>query len=262
MTGVGMTINAEQERVILSHTLFGHVSKGESTEYAVFLDLDSDQTTGGRPAELGFPTRFKGAELVTRVRVHGGQIEGVHPVQLSEGRPAAPTAWRFDGGRFVDVTKSGVTASVSSPVGEELPFPTFDVVSTQLPANVVGHVGSRVRFQAITVGKGKDWVDVLPGEKESSTVPAGSAILFMAPPRFPACTTIPEVVRPGDVVTIKAAGFDRPGEKVIHAVLGGEPIANVALNRAGNMATDVAIPEQTRGAALYYHPGWGQRVDG
>jgi hypothetical protein len=29
MTGVGMTINPEQERVILSHTLFGLVSKGE-----------------------------------------------------------------------------------------------------------------------------------------------------------------------------------------------------------------------------------------
>jgi hypothetical protein len=116
MTEVGMTINAKQERVILSHTLFGLVSKDESTEYAAFLDLDSDQTTGGRPAELGFPTRFKGAELVTRVRVQGGLIEGVHPVQLSEARPATPTVWRFDGGEFADVTKRRVTATVSSPV--------------------------------------------------------------------------------------------------------------------------------------------------
>jgi hypothetical protein len=38
MTGVGMTINPKQERVILSHTLFGLVSKDESTEYAAFLE--------------------------------------------------------------------------------------------------------------------------------------------------------------------------------------------------------------------------------
>src|SRR5215208_1868098 len=246
MTGVGMMINAKQKRVILSHTLSGLISKDESTEYSAFLDLDSDQTTGGRPAELGFPTRFKGAELVTRVRVQGAKIEGVNPVQLSESRPAKPTVWRFDRGKFVDVTKSGVTASVTSPVGEELPFPTFDVVSAQLPADVVGHVGSRVRLQAITAGKGKDWVDVLPGERPSRTVPAGSAVLFMSPAKFPSCTATPDVVQPGDVVTIKAAGFDRPGEDV-HVVLGSEPIGNVALDRARNMSTDVAIPGDTRG---------------
>src|SRR5215216_1137303 len=246
MTAVGMTINAEREQVILSHTLFGLVSKDESTEYAAFLDLDSDPTTGGRPAELGFPTRFKGAELVTRVRVQGSKIRSIHPGQLGEGRTATPTAWRFEGGAFSDVRKSGVTASVSSPVGEELPFPTFDVVSAELPADVVGHVGSQVRLQAITAGKGKDWVDVLPGEKPSRVVPAGSAVLFMTPLRFPACTTIPEVVQqPGDVVTLKAAGF-HPGEAV-HVILGDEPIVTEELNGAGNMSTDVAIPEETRG---------------
>jgi hypothetical protein len=246
MTAVGMTINAKQEQVILSHTLFGLVSKDESTEYAAFLDLDSDQTTGGRPAELGFPTRFKGAELVTRVRVQGGPSEGVHPVQLSEARPATPTVWRVDGGRFVDVTKRGVTATVSSPVGEEMPFPIFDVVSAQLPSDVVGDVGSRVRLQAITVGKGKDWVDVLPGEKVSRRVPAGSADLYMTPPTYPACTTIPEVAQPGDVVTLKAAGFDSPGAEV-DVFLDAEPIANEELNRAGKMSTDVAIPQKSSG---------------
>jgi hypothetical protein len=143
-----------------------------------------------------------------------------------------------------------------------MPFPTFDVVSAQLPADVVGYVGSRVHLQAITAGKGKAWVDVLPGERPSRTVPAGSAVLFMSPPRFPACTTIPEGVQPDDVVTIKAAGFDRVGEEEVHVILGDEPIANVELNRAGNMSTDVAIPEETRGGAPYYHPGWEQRVDG
>jgi hypothetical protein len=251
MTGVGMTINPKQERVILSHTLFGLVTKDESTEYAAFLDLDSDQTTGGRPAELGFPTRFKGAELVTRVRVQGAQIEGVHPVQLSEGRPATPTVWRFEGGAFAKVTNSKVTATVSAPVGEpevkgERPFPMFDVVSAQLPADVVGHVGSRVRLQAITAGKGKDWVDVLPGEKVRRRVPAGSADLYMTPPTFPACTTIPEVAQPGEVVTLKAAGFDSPGAEV-DVLLDAEPIANEELNRVGKMSTDVAIPKKTRG---------------
>ena len=69
----------------------------------------------------------------------------------------------------------------------------------------------------------------------------------MTPPKFPACTTIPEVVqRPGDVVTLKAAGFDAPGEEV-DVFLDAELIANVEPNRAGNMSTDVAIPKETRG---------------
>ena len=246
MTGVGMTINPKQERVILSHTLFGLVSKDQSTEYAAFLDLDSDQTTGGRPAELGFRTRFKGAELVTRVRVQGGKIKRVHPGQVGEGRTATPTVWRFEGGEFADVTNSEVTATVSAPVGEELPFPIFDVVEAQLPSDVVGHIGSRVRLQAITAGKGKDWVDVLPGEKVRRRFPAGSADLYMTPPTFPACTTIPEVAHPGEVVTLKAAGFNAPGEAV-DVFLDAEPIANVELNRAGNMSTDVAIPNEPRG---------------
>jgi hypothetical protein len=54
------------------------------------------------------------------------------------------------------------------------------------------------------------------------------------------------VAQPGDVVTLKAAGFDTPGEEV-DVFLDDEPIANVELNRAGNMSTDVAIPKETRG---------------
>ena len=251
MTGVGMTINPKQERVILSHTLFGLVSKDESTEYAAFLDLDADQTTGGRPAELGFRTRFKGAELVTRVRVQGGKIKRVHPGQVGLGRMATPTVWRFEGGEFAKITDSEVTATVSAPVAEpevkgERPFPMFDVVSAQLPSDVVGQVGSRVRLQAITAGRGKDWVDVLPGEKVRRKVPAGSADLYMTPPTFPACTTIPEVSQPGDVVTLKAAGFDTPGAEV-DVLLDAEPIANEELNRAGKMSTDVAIPKKSSG---------------
>jgi hypothetical protein len=253
MTGVGMTINPNQERVILSHTLFGLASKDETTEYAAFLDLDSDQTTGGQPAELGFPTRFKGAELVTRVRAKGSKFKRVHPGQVSQGRPATPKVWRFEGGEFAHVTNSEVTASVSAsvaypeePHGEELPFPMFDVVSAQMPSDVVGHVGSRVRLQAITAGKGKDWVDVLPGEKVRRRVPAGSADLYMTSPTYPACTTIPEVAQPGDVVTLKAAGFDTPGAEV-DVFLDAEPIANEELNRAGKMSTDVAIPKKSSG---------------
>jgi hypothetical protein len=251
MTGVGMTINPEQEQVILSHTLFGLVSKGESTEYAAFLDLDSDQTTGGQPAELGFPTRFEGAELVTRVRVKGSKIKRVHPGQVGQGRTATPTVWRFEGGEFAKVTKSKVTATVSATVAEpegegERPAPMFDVVSAQLPSDVVGDVGSRVRLQAITAGKGKDWVDVLPGEKVRRRVPAGSADLFMTPPTFPACTTIPEAAQPGEVVTLKATGFDAPGEEV-DVFLDAEHVANAELNRAGKMSTDVTIPKETTG---------------
>jgi hypothetical protein len=39
-------------------------------EYFVLVDSDTDAATGGAPSDLGIPTEFQGAELVTRVRVH------------------------------------------------------------------------------------------------------------------------------------------------------------------------------------------------
>jgi hypothetical protein len=180
------------------------------------------------------------------VRVQGGKIQRVHPGQLGQGRTATPTVWRFEGGEFAKITKSGVTATVSAPVGEELPFPIFDVVEAQLPADVVGHVGSRVRLQAITVGKGKELGGCAARRDREQKGSCRFGGPLYDPPTYPACTTIPEVAQPGEVVTLKAAGFDAPGEEV-DVFLDCEPIANVELNRAGNMSTDVAIPKETRG---------------
>jgi hypothetical protein len=242
MRGVTMLLNANQERVGVSHHLYGLVSRQMRPEkskkrrrqkqYVAFLDLDSDRTTGGRAAKLGFRTRFKGAELVTRVSV--------------KGRTAKPTVWRFSAGSFANVTDRRVTAAISSPLSEELPFPIFEIVSAQLPADLVGQVGSRVRLQAITAGKGKG-VDVLPGGRRATRRPRlrGSVDLLIRPPRFPACTTVPKVVAPGGVVTIKAAGFRRRG--IVHVILGDESIANVRLNRRRRMSAEVAIPPDTRG---------------
>jgi hypothetical protein len=236
MTAVSMVVNVKRKRVFLSHTLYGLVptrvrAKRVRTSYVAFLDLDSDRATGGRAAKLGFRTRFRGAELATRV--------------LVEGRRVTPSVWRFARGRFERVRDRRVRASVRSPVGDEVPFPIFDVVSAQLPVDVVGRIGSRVRLQAITSGKGK-WVDVLPGERKVSrrARPKRSVLFSMFNPRFPACTTMPKIARPGAVVTIKASGFRRRGQDV-GVILGEELIARAELGRRGNMSIDVAIPETT-----------------
>jgi hypothetical protein len=241
MTGVSMTINNKKRRVILSHHLYGVAPRRirrESgaktrrvTSYAAFLDLDSEQGTGGRPAALGFRTRFRGADLVTRV--------------LVRQRKARPKVWRFTGGRFVDVTDRRVRGTIRSPVGEEAPFPIFDVVSADLPANVVGDVGRRVRLQAITAVKGNG-VDFLPGKKATRRRRANASVdLFINRPKFPVCSTTPQVVQPGGVVRLEASGFKRRGAGV-HVILGDELIANLELNRKGNLSAAVVIPGNAR----------------
>jgi hypothetical protein len=230
MTGVGLTVNATQGRLILSHHLYGLAPSAGVGEYLAFLDLDADPTTGGPPADLGFETGFEGAELVTRV--------------LVEGNSATPTIWRFNDERFVSVSDASVTATVASPQGEEIPFPVSGLVATQIPADVVGTVSERVRLQArSSVGAGEK-ADTLPGEEDGPISGGDSVLLFMTPPDFPVCSAAPELVRPGDAVKIEAAGFDRAGLASIF--LGGQSIADMQLDETGSASVDVSIPSDAR----------------
>jgi hypothetical protein len=77
--------------VEISQTIAGALPRISEGRYTTIIDLDNDPATGCDPAELGLSTAFKGAELVTNVRVQA-------PFQPK------PTVWRCEGGRFVDIS--------------------------------------------------------------------------------------------------------------------------------------------------------------
>ena len=232
LSWVSLVVNSQAGMLVFTHALLGIVPRDETNQYAVFADLDADATTGGAPAKLGFQTAFQGAELVARVVVE-------------PARRAVPTLWRFDGVDFIDVTDRGARAAITSPRGGEAPIPMYDVVSLELPLEVAGAVGPRVRLQAIAqqLATGKD-LDVLPGGP--GEWPEASAVdLGMVPPRFPVCAVTPDQAEPGDTVTVEATDFGRADEPV-HVVLGDLLIAQGVLDENGTVAIDFTIPAETR----------------
>jgi hypothetical protein len=228
MTHVVMAVNTNRELVTFTHSLFGLVNPDETNEYLAFADLDANPLSGGSPEALGFPTKFEGAELVTRVVVE-------------PGRRASPTVWRFENGKFVDVTDKNVQAQIVSPTGDEAPKPFFDVVTIEMSLGITGRIGSKVRIQAIARQLIKEGdLDVLPGA--AGEWPSDASVdLSMIPPDFAACGLTPAQVNPGDTVTLEATGFRRPNQAV-HIVLGDQLIANADLDDAGNLKTDIVIP--------------------
>src|SRR5262249_8770363 len=155
----------------LSHTLFGLVGPDETNQYLLFVDLDNDPTTGGAPAKLGFSTAFEGAELVTRVVVE-------------PGRKATATVWTFAGTDFAEVKDPGIHASVDSAVDDETETPVFDVVTAEVPLDVVGKIAPSVRVQAIAEqGQGNAEFDILPGDTDDRASKE-AAELFLVQPQF------------------------------------------------------------------------------
>ena len=94
--------NTTNQQTILAHRLLGIIPFDAVREYIMMLDLDANATTGGMPSDLGFPTGFRGAELVTRVLVHRSD-----EFQVAEGR-----VWKFEGGAFIEVTDPEIRADL------------------------------------------------------------------------------------------------------------------------------------------------------
>jgi hypothetical protein len=225
---IGMTLNREAGTVRIAHELFGLVPDHAHNQYLAFVDLDADAGTGGAAADLGFPTAFQGAELVTSVVVE-------------PGRTAVPTVWRFDGGGFVDVTNGRVQAAVVAPTGAEAPDPLFDVVGIDILADLVGDISPWVRVQAMALqlADGSE-VDALPGGP--GEWPTEAAVdLYLVASEFPVCVATPERVVPGERVVIEVAGFGRPDEPV-HVVLGDQLIADGALDGEGAAVVEFEVP--------------------
>jgi hypothetical protein len=231
MTGVRITRHEPRRTTVLSHNLFGLINETENYQYLVFLDLDADPNTGGRPEDLGFPTLFQGAEVVTRVAV-----QDYTPV---------PTVWVFDGSDFVAASDERIVAAIEPAIEGESGQAVFDVVSLSMPDSIAGPIRPTVRFQAIAemLAPESD-VDVLPGGRR--IVPTGNSdSLYPIPAQYPLCAMNPPQVDPGDTATVEVTGFNRPFEP-IHVVFGDQMVGQGTLDGAGEGATDFAVPNDAR----------------
>jgi hypothetical protein len=227
MTAVRIAVNASQDTVALSHVLFGLLRDDEENQYLLFLDLDTNPTTGGKPSELGFTTDFEGAEVVTRVAVAG----------LS----ATPTVWRYDGTSFVEIVDPNIEAQIVSAMEAESDMAVNDIVSVLIPIGLTEPIRPAVRFQAISEQLAPSpSLDVLPGGLGD---PPGNAseTAYPVAPVFPVCYADPPQVDPGDMATIHASNFGRWNEQV-HVILGDEPVADAVLDDTGNVSVSFVVP--------------------
>lgn len=91
-----VTANHEGSTTKLLHEPMGPLEPGrfkpsDYFDYYTFVDQDQDSATGGAAEALGVHIRFKGAELVTRVRV---AIITLH-IRVGSFFSFTPTVWRF-----------------------------------------------------------------------------------------------------------------------------------------------------------------------
>lgn len=217
------------DTTVISHQLFGLIpleQRGLENQYLFFGDLDNDPGTGGAPADLGFHTQFKGAELVTRVVV-------------DSGLNTYPTVWLWENGDFKEQTRdffSEVTVQTGSETGE----PLSHTVSIALPTSLRGPAAIPFRLQAIG--------EQLQGNQEFDILPNGSLgggrPVSLIPPVFPVCAVDPPQPNPGDTVRVDVTGLIP--DQGAHVVLGDVLVSTGQADSNGDASIEFTLPGDTR----------------
>jgi len=190
---------SESGETIYAHRVAGSIpaslGRFDVFKYLVFADLDNDPTTGGMPSSLGFSTAFRGAELVSLVRVTPIIIDNA-----VAGMTTDATVWTFSSGAFVQASDSGIT----SEVGQEtdisdsfsgLSSTTIALASTaaiHIPNSIRGPRSASYRVQAMTIRESSGSVvatDVLDESPEET-----GEVIHTAFPTFPICSLSPNPV--------------------------------------------------------------------
>jgi hypothetical protein len=93
-----------QATMEISQKVIGALPETAHNRYTTFVDLDNNSATGCMPADLGLPTAFRGAELVTSVVL---EATGGQSPQLTV------TVWRCAAGTLVPLPASDIKARAS-----------------------------------------------------------------------------------------------------------------------------------------------------
>ncbi len=227
LTSLAIADNAPQDTTIVSLALYGLIPLEDvENRYLFFADLDDDPGTGGMPADLGFPTAFEGAELVTQVVV-------------GPGHDATPTVWVFRDGAFEEIQRD-FTAVVTTKRDSESGVDVANGVAIAVPNDVRGPMAPTIRLQAVA--------EQLAGAQELDRLPDGAPIGwvpgFVVQPEFPVCAATPDRADPGDSVLVEVAGL-LPNAPV-HVVLGDATVATGATDDQGNGEIEFVLPGDTR----------------
>lgn len=225
MVKVEMSQTPDRQTTEFTHTVFGSIPSDVDNEYIAFVDLDTNENTGCSPSELGFPTSFQGAELVTRVGV--------------EQAESTPTVWQCQGGSFKVATDSDVRANAFTQIDETETLDLFGIISIHIPDTVVGTVGSQVRIQALArqLGTGGQ-LDRLPKEA------GAGGVISLEAPVYPQCTLTPPVVNPGATTTLEASGLE-PGA-MTEVYIGNRLLGTGVIDSSGTLQLDIIIPSISR----------------
>lgn len=215
----------------LNRRYFGHEVY---FDYFTFLDQDRDAATGGSAEDLGVEVRFKGAELVTRVRVRVGR----------QGFEFAPTVWRFERGSFRRVRDRRIRAYAFPLIAlsERRTDRLTDQITIEMPNVVFGPGITDFRVQAAVIRHspaGVKVLDLLDEDKERPGVD-----FRWRSPRFPVCSVNPGAAPRGGSITVKSTGLmpNRP----VHLIFGDRHVANGHADAAGTVVINTAVPAYAR----------------
>lgn len=243
----GMTTFQHELGAAFSGEVFDEFSQ---LEFSIFADLDADPTTGGMPADLGFPTSFEGAELVTKVSVF-------ESILLSESTEffVDHAVWKFDeeSQQFVEQVDERISSSIVDMIieyhreGELHSANLFDGIEITLPNDVRGPASTPHLIQALTRGfrnEGGQESDKLDDSVEETGVR-----ITLIQPEFPVCSVAPNPTFPGQQATVEATGLLADGG--VHVVFGDEVVANGTADGTGTAVVDFAVPsDASRGTHL------------
>jgi hypothetical protein len=205
INSVALTTHTPTQTTTITHQLIDLLPGEPSHQFLAFVDLDGDPATGGAPddLDLGVPTSFVGAELVTRV-----------VVSYADGIDVTPTLWKFQGGSFVEISDPSIQANIDTTVGGEVPRAQYDSVSITFSNAVRGPMGQSIRLQAfaqtplplppppgvpLAIPASTSEYDVVPGGIDFQ--------LRIVPAAFPAAGVTPLTARPRQAVSLEVVGL-------------------------------------------------------
>jgi hypothetical protein len=227
LRSLGIHYNTIQGVTIISYRLVGQLPDYPFHRFLTFADLDADPNTGGVPSDLGFDTRFQGAEMVTEVLVkrYVGEFQ----------RNITTSVWFYRSGRFVkSPAASRIKADVMAAVLGHSGNVAYDVVTLQIPHGLVIPRPVKVRFQAMVEGISGE-LDRLPDKEEQGR------LIRLTKPHYPSCRAIPNTIRAGYPLTLKATGFI-PNRRA-NIFFNHERIGSTELDDKGNVTLQIQTPQ-------------------
>lgn len=217
-------------------------------EYFAFLDLDGNPATGGAPADLGLATAFKGAELVTRVRVTTIAIPANGQANAPPLFGTVPTVWRFSKGEFTEVETGKISSRVNPIVGVAERFDgttssvhVADRVEITLPNAIRGVVAVPLTLQGLTratTNAGKEAIDKLDDTGKETGKP-----FRLRFPKFPTCSVSPTPNFANGFAQVSAKGL--LPDRGVHVVFGPTVVATGTADATGTATVGFSIPAGT-----------------